>query len=88
MRRLFAEMPQAARYRRVAIMWVRWVDAYRGYYPRGWEATMLRMGELVDQTPNIEYTPTPVVEELLAPAESVSSNDPDYPTEADSSGDE
>jgi len=42
------------------------MDAYRTYYPRGWQATMLRMKELVDETPNIEYTPTPVLQELLA----------------------
>ena len=61
MRRLFAEMPQAARYKRVAIMWVRWMDAYGAYYARGWQATMLKMEELVDETPNIEYTPTLVL---------------------------
>ena len=28
---------------------------------------MLRMKELVDTMPSIEYTPTPVLQELLAP---------------------
>jgi len=28
---------------------------------------MLRMKKLVDEMPNIEYTPTPVLQELLAP---------------------
>jgi len=28
---------------------------------------MLRMKELVDKTPNIEYTPTTALQELLAP---------------------
>jgi len=28
---------------------------------------MLRMKELVDETPNMEYTPTLVLQELLAP---------------------
>jgi len=48
-------------------MWVHWIDAYGTYYPRGWQATMLRMKELVDETTNIEYTPTLVLQELLAP---------------------
>jgi len=89
MRRLFAEMPQAACCKRVAIMWVRWMDAYGVYYPRGWQATMLKIEELVDEVPNIEYTPTLVLQELLAPAESESSNEPamDNPAEEDSSGD-
>ena len=69
-------MPQAARYKRVAVMWVRWMDAYGAYYPRGWQATMLKMEELVDEMPNIEYTPTPVLQELLAPTESEGSNEP------------
>jgi len=46
-------------------MWVRWTDSY-GTYHRGWQATMLRMKELVDETPNIEYTPTPILQLLLA----------------------
>ena len=67
MRCLFAEGPQAECYKRVATMWVHWMDAYGMYYPRGWQATILRMRELVDETPNIEYTPTLVLQELLAP---------------------
>jgi len=47
-------------------MWVHWMDAYGTYYPQGWQATMLRMIEVVDKTPNIEYTPTPLLQELLA----------------------
>jgi len=43
------------------------MDGYGMYYPRGWQATMLRMKELVGKMPNIEYTPTPVLQELLAP---------------------
>jgi len=54
-------MPQAVRYKRVAVMWVRWMDAYGAYYPQGWQATMLKMEELVNETPNIECTPTPVL---------------------------
>jgi len=46
------------------------MDAYEAYYPRGWQATVLKMEELVDEMPNIEYTPTPVLQELLAPTES------------------
>jgi len=48
-------------------MRVRWMDAHGTYYPRGWQATMLRMKELADETPNIEYTPTSALQELLAP---------------------
>jgi len=67
MMHLFVERPQAERYKRVAVVGVRWMDAFGTYYPRGWQAIMLRMKELVDETPNIEYTPTPVLQELLAP---------------------
>jgi len=90
MRRLFAEMPQAARYKRVAVMWVCWMDAYGAYYPRGWQATILKMEELVDEMPNIEYTPTPIIQELSAPTKSEGSNEPatDNPAEEDSSGDD
>ena len=35
MRRLFAVVPQAMRYKRVTVMWVRWIDAYGACYPRG-----------------------------------------------------
>ena len=89
MRRLFAEVPQAARYKSVVVMWVHWMDAYGAYYPRGWQATMLKMEELVDETPNIEYTPTSVLQALLASAESKGSNKPvmDNPTEEYTSGD-
>ena len=49
MRCLFAEMPQAARYKRIAMMWVHWIDAYGASYPREWQATTLKMKELVDE---------------------------------------
>jgi len=49
MRRLFAKMPQAVRYKRVVMMWVHWIDAYGAYYSRGWQATTLKMKELVDE---------------------------------------
>jgi len=61
MRCSFAEVPQAVRYKRAVVMWMRCMDAYGMYYPRGWQATMLRMKELVDEIPNIEYTPTSVL---------------------------
>ena len=67
MGRLLTERPQEERYKRVSIMWVRWMDAYGMYCPRGWQAAMLRMKELVDEVPNIEYTPTMVLQEVLAP---------------------
>ena len=71
-------------------MWVHWMDAYGAYYPRGWQATMLKMEELVDETPNIDYTPTPVLQELLPPIESEGLNEPatDNLAEEDSSGDD
>ena len=81
-------MPQTTHYKRVAEMWVHWIDAYGAYYSREWKATMLKMEELVDETPNIEYTPTPVLQELLAPTESEGSNEPamDNIADEDSSG--
>jgi len=71
-------------------MWVRWMDAYGAYYPRGWQATMLKMQKLVDEMPNIEYTPTLVLQVLLTPTESEGSSEPatDNPAEEDSSGDD
>ena len=35
--------------------------------PQGWQATILRMGELVDKEQDFEYAPTVRLEELLAP---------------------
>ena len=35
---------------------------------------MLKMKELVDEAPNIEYTPTAVLQELLAPNHDQSEN--------------
>jgi len=51
---------------------------------------MLKMEELVDETPNIEYTPTSVLQELLAPTGSEGSNEPaiDNIAEEDSSRDD
>jgi len=88
MRHLFAEVPQAALYKRVVMIWVRWMDACGAYYPRGWQATMLKMEELVDDTPNVGCTPTPVLQAFLAPAKSEGSNElaMDNLAEEDSSG--
>ena len=58
MRLLFTENPQAERYKRVAMMWIRWIDSFGTHYPCGWHATMLRMRELVDEEPDVEYSPT------------------------------
>lgn len=44
-----------------------WLDAYGTLYPRGWQAAMLRIEEPVDRTHNIEYAPTVILRELLAP---------------------
>ena len=89
MRILFAKTPQTERYRRVTTMWIRWLDSFGVQYPRGWQATMLRIRELVDGAPNVEYSPTFVLWDLLAPAESVGSNETvvDNPSEEDSSND-
>jgi len=51
---LFAENSQARRYKRVAKLWPRWTDSFGAQYPRGWQATMLRMRELVDGAPDVE----------------------------------
>jgi len=58
MRLLLAENPQARRYKRVATMWARWIDSFGPQYTRGWQATMLRMRELVDGAPDVEHSPT------------------------------
>jgi len=67
MRCLFTERPQAERYKQVVLIRVHWMDAYETHYPWGLKATMLRTKELVDETPNIVYTPTSVLQELLVP---------------------
>ena len=69
-----------------------WVHAYGPLYPRGWQATILRMEELVDGTHNIEYAPTMILQELLAPNHNqIESSDEsiadDFPG-GDNSGDE
>jgi len=87
MRLLFAENPQARRYKRVATMWARWIDSFGDQYPRGWQATMLRMRKLVDGAPDLEHSPTFVLWDLLAPVESEGSNEPDNPPEGDSPSD-
>ena len=43
------------------------MDAYGMYYPLGWQTTMLRMKKLVDKMPKLEYTPTLLLQERLAP---------------------
>lgn len=88
MRLLFAENPQARRYKRVATLWVHWIDSFGAQYPRGWRATMLRMRELVDGAPDVEHSPPFVLWNLLAPVESVGSNEPEVedPPEEGSSG--
>lgn len=58
--------------------------------PRGWLATMLRLEVLVDGEPDVEYSPTFKLWNLLAPEESEGSNElmvDDLPEE-DSSDDE
>jgi len=71
-------------------MWVRWIDSFGVQYPRGWQATMLRMRELMDGAPDVEYSPTLVLWDLLAPVESEGSNEPvvDNPLEEDPSSDD
>ena len=88
MRLLLAENPQARRYKRVATVWARWIDSFGAQYPRGWQATMLRKRELVNGAPDVENSPPFVLWNLLAPVESVGSNEPvvDDPPEEGSSG--
>lgn len=82
MGRLFIEIPQAACYEWVAAIWVRWLDAFAPYYPQGREGTMLRMRELVHETPYVEYAPITMLHSLLArnrdtpesPSESITDN--------------
>jgi len=58
------------------------MEAHETYYPQGWQATMLRMKELADEMPNIKYTSTLILLELLAhnhdqpegPGESIADN--------------
>ena len=75
-RLLLAENPQVRRYKRVATLWARWIDSFGAQYPRGWQATMLRMRELVDGASDVEYSPPFVLWDLLAPVESEGSNEP------------
>jgi len=70
-------------------MWARWIDSFGAQYPRGWQATMLRMSELVYGAPDVEHSLTLVLWDLLAPIESEGSNEPvvDNPPEGDSPSD-
>ena len=90
MRLLFTENHQAKRYKRVATMWIRWIDSFGVQYPRDWQAAMLRVRELVEGAPDVEYSQTFILWDLLAPVESEGSNEPvvDNPPEKDSSGDD
>jgi len=56
-------------------MWACWIDSFGAQYPRGWQATLLRMRELVDGAPDVEHSPTLVLWDLLAPVESEGSNE-------------
>lgn len=70
MRALIKADPKIKRYKRVATMWVRWVDSMPGRqidYPRGWRNTMFRMRELVDNNPRVKYATITQLEALLAP---------------------
>jgi len=71
-------------------MWVRWIDSFGVQYPCGCQATMLRMRVLVDGAPDMEYSPSFVLWDLLASVESEGSNEPveDNPPEEDPSGDD
>ena len=72
------------------MMWICWIYSFGTHYSRGWQATMLRIRELVDEEPDVEYSLTIILGELLAPDESEDSNKQlyDYPPEDDSSYDE
>jgi len=71
------------------MMWIRWIGSFGTQYPHG-RATMLRMRELVDGEPNVEYSLTFRLSNLLALDEFECSNEPmvDDPPEEDSSSDE
>jgi len=88
MRLLFVENPQARRYKRVATLWAHWIDSFGAQYPWGWHATMLRMRELVDGAPDVDYSPPFVLWDLLALVTFEGSNEPvvDDPPEEGSSG--
>jgi len=83
MRILFAENPLVERYKCVAIMWIRWIDSFGAQYPRGLQATMLRIRELVDRKTDVEYSPTYILWDRLGLNESENSNEPmlDDPSE-------
>ena len=78
------------RYKCVAIMWIRWIDSFGVQYPRGLQATMLRMRELVDGETDVEYSLTYILWDQLALNESENSNEPmlDDPSEESSSDEE
>ena len=67
------------------MMWIRWIDSFGAQYPCGWQAIMLRMRELVDGEPDVEYSLTFRLWDLLAPDESEGSKEPmmDDPPEED-----
>ena len=67
MRTYAPEELEAIRYERVAILWARWVDAKGIVYPGGLQETWLRIWELVDNQPGIEYASIEDLEVLLAP---------------------
>ena len=71
------------------MMWICWINSFGAHYPRGWQATILRMRELVDEEPDEEYALTIRLGGLLGPDESEDSNEPmiDYPPKEDSSDD-
>jgi len=58
------------------MIWIHWINSFGAHYSRVWLATMLRIRELVDEKPDVEYPPTIRMGELLAPDESEDSNDP------------
>jgi len=67
MRTYAHEEPEAVWYGRVATLWARRVDTNGHVYPQGIQDTWLRIQELVDNQPGIEYAPTDHLEVLLAP---------------------
>ena len=50
---------------------------YEAVYPEGWQVTMLRLRELVDEEYNVKYSAIVRLDELLTPALVVSSNSGD-----------
>ena len=65
--RLYAhERPEAFECRRVAKLWVRWVETQGVVYPRGVQGTWMRIWEIVALMPRVKAANTNYIAQLLA----------------------